>query len=124
MRKLAYGIAWLVPKFYLPCSSLDRDKLTPNMEQREKDAADPYIWHHGVRAGFGVALMRAIDETTSNFSKFSTPTFIFHGEFEEVCDFAGSRNLAEAKPDLVQIVRYDYPYHSIFHLMPEVKMRL
>lgn len=122
MRKLAYGIAFIAPKFYLPWSSLDRGKLTPNLEQQEKDAKDPYIWHHGVRAGFGIALMKAIDETTANFINYSTPTFVFHGEFDAVCDFAGSKSLAETKPDLVQIVRYDYPYHSLFHLMPEVRV--
>ena len=104
----------------MPWNSIDRAKLTPNLEQREKDAADPLLWHYGVRAGFGAAIIRAVDEATSNFENYSTPTFIFHGEFDDVCDYAGSRKLAEAKPDLVKIVRYEYPYHSLFHLMPKV----
>ena len=120
MIKLAHGLAWLAPTMYMPWNSIDRAKLTPNLEQREKDAADPLLWHYGVRAGFGAAIIRAVDEATSNFGNYSTPTFIFHGEFDDVCDYAGSRQLAETKPDLVKIVRYEYPYHSLFHLMPEV----
>ena len=120
MIKLAHGLAWLAPTLYMPWNSIDREKLTPNLEQRERDAADPMLWHYGVRAGFGAAIIRAVNETTSNFNNYCTPTFIFHGEFDDVCDYSGSKKLAEIKPDLVKIVRYEYPYHSLFHLMPEV----
>ena len=122
MKKLAWGLSGLAPTFYMPWNSLDRNKLTPNMEQREKDAADPLIWHYGVRAGFAVAMFNAVDETNAKFSEYSTPTYIFHSEFDDVCDYSGSLKLSETKPDLVKMVRYEYPYHSLLHLMPEVTL--
>ena len=105
----------------MPWNSIDREKLTPNLEQREKDENDPLLWHYGVRAGFAVEMFKALDETEKNLSAYSIPTFIFHGEFDDVCDYSGSLKLAELKPDLVKLVRYEYPYHSLFHLMPEVR---
>ena len=74
MKKMAWGVSCLAPTFYIPWKSLDRDILTPNMEQREKDAQDPLLWHYGIRAGFAVALFKAADETNAKFSEYSTPT--------------------------------------------------
>lgn len=119
LKRLAWGIARVFPRFYMPWNSIDREKLTPNLEQREKDENDPLLWHYGVRAGFAVEMFKALDETEKNLSAYSIPTFIFHGEFDDVCDYSGSLKLAELKPDLVKLVRYEYPYHSLFHLMPE-----
>ena len=110
----------MMPKLYMPWNSIDKSKLTPNMEQRNKDDNDPLLWHYGCRAGFAVAIFKAVDETTARFCDYSTPTYIFHSEFDDVCDYSGSVKFAEAKPDLVKIVRYEYPYHSLLHLMPEV----
>ena len=122
MKKMAWGVSCLAPTFYIPWKSLDRDILTPNMEQREKDAQDPLLWHYGIRAGFAVALFKAADETNAKFSEYSTPTYIFHSEFDGLCDYSGSLKLADSKPDLIKMVRYEYPYHSLFHLMPEVTL--
>ena len=120
MKKLAWSLSWMMPKLYMPWNSIDKSKLTPNMEQRNKDDNDPLLWHYGCRAGFAVAIFKAVDETTARFCDYSTPTYIFHSEFDDVCDYSGSVKFAEAKPDLVKIVRYEYPYHSLLHLMPEV----
>jgi len=119
MKQLAWGLSSLMPKLYMPWNSIDREKLTPNMEQREKDAADPLLWHYGCRAGFAVAMFKAVDEANAKFGDYSTPTYIFHSENDGICDYAGSLKLAETKPDLVKMVRYEYPYHSLLHLMPE-----
>ena len=120
MRRVAWGLSSILPRLYMPWNSLDRNKLTPNMEQREKDANDPLLWHYGVRAGFAVQMFIALDKTRQKFDEYSVPTFILHGEFDDICDYSGSLELVKAKPELVKMVRYDYPYHSLLHLMPEV----
>lgn len=120
MKKLAWGISAVLPRLYMPWNSLDRAKLTPNMEQRNKDEADPLLWHYGTRAGYAVEMFKAIDKTVSKFPEFSVKTFILHGKDDDICDYSGSVKFAEAQPELVEIVTYDYPYHSLLHLLPEV----
>ena len=120
MKKLAWGLSSLFPRLYMPWNSMDRSTLTPNLEQLAKDADDPLIWHSGVRAGFAVQMFKAIEQTEKRHSEYSVPTFILHSEFDKVCDYAGSVKFAQANPELVKVLRYDHPYHSLLHLMPQV----
>jgi len=69
-------------------------------------------------------MFTAVDDAVKKFGEYSVPTYIFHSEFDEVCDYSGSMKLVEAQPNLVKMVRYEYPYHSLLHLMPEDTQRV
>ena len=120
MRNLAWGMGSIMPKFYLPYASIDRDKLTPNLEYREKDAKDPLIWHAGVRAGMAIQIFTAVEDTRKKLNELEVKTVIFHGTNDDVCDISGSRELVELQPDIVELVPLELNYHSLLHLMPEV----
>ena len=69
MKKLAWTLSSIAPKFYLPWNSLDRTKLTPNQAQLDKDGADPLLWHYGTRAGMATAMFKAVAWANENLDK-------------------------------------------------------
>lgn len=124
MLKLAYMLSYVMPTFYLPWSSMDRNKITPNIEVQERDAADPLIWHYGTRAGHAVVMVEAVKQTEIESEALKVKAYVFHGTADEICDIEGGRKLAAKHPELVIMKEYEGVVHSLLHEMPETSKRI
>lgn len=124
MLRLAYMLSYVMPTFYLPWSSMDRNKITPNMEVQERDAADPLIWHYGTRAGHAVLMVEAVKQTELESEQLKVRTCVFHGTSDEICDIEGGRRLAAQHPNLVIMKEYEGVVHSLLHEMPDTSARI
>src|SRR5690606_7273330 len=79
--------------------SVPTARVAPEAISREPDeivryAADPLIYHGGVRADAGATLLQQGAELLRLASALQVDTLVLHGSADQVADVAGSRQLA------------------------------
>ena len=104
---------------YLPglkTSKVDPTSISRDPAEVELYKTDPLITLDGAKAGLGLALLNAINETKKGFSHFDYPVLIMHGGTDKITNPAGSQALYDqclSKDKTIKI--WDGAYHEIFN---------
>ncbi|MCF8590471.1 alpha/beta hydrolase [Gordonia liuliyuniae] len=95
----------------LPASGVSRDP-----EVVAAYEADPLVWHGGIRAGLGGALIAEMKTYPDRLGSLTIPTLILHGGADVLTNPDGSRMAARlAGGDDVTLAIYPELYHEIFN---------
>ncbi|MCF8605667.1 lysophospholipase [Gordonia sp. HY442] len=103
-------VPWL-PATALPASGVSRDpKVVAAYE------SDPLVWHGGIRAGLGGALIREMKTFPDRLPSLKLPLLILHGGADVLTNPDGSRMAARlAGSDDVTSTIYPGMFHEIFN---------
>ncbi|MGO3325809.1 alpha/beta hydrolase [Gordonia sp. (in: high G+C Gram-positive bacteria)] len=103
-------VPWL-PATALPASGVSRD---PNVVAAYE--SDPLVWHGGIRAGLGGALIGEMKTYPDRLPSLKLPLLILHGGADVLTNPDGSRMAARlAGSDDVTSTIYPGLYHEIFN---------
>ena len=101
---------WL-PATALPASGVSRDPAVVAAYE-----ADPLVWHGGIRAGLGGALIREMKTFPDRLGALKLPVLILHGGADVLANPDGSRMAARlAGSDDVTSTIYPGMFHEIFN---------
>lgn len=103
--------------------SVPTARVAPEAISREPDeivryAADPLIYHGGVRADAGATLLQQGAELLRLASALQVDTLVLHGSADQVADVAGSRQLAAAS-ERVTLLEQEGGFHELHHDAPD-----
>ncbi len=112
LNKLAGVIARLLPN--LPVASLNAAFISRDPDQVERYRSDPLVYHGGVRANAGHAMIEQGAALRAHAAELGVPTLVIVGTADGIADPEGSRELAAAssKVRLEEIVG---GYHELHH---------
>jgi alpha-beta hydrolase superfamily lysophospholipase len=111
-------ITKILAKFF---PRLQTTKLNPTSISRDPQtvaayAADPLIYHGGIKTGLGLAFLKAFDEVKPRFGEFDYPVLIMHGEADKLTNIKGSKELyAKAASQDKTLKIWEGAYHEIFN---------
>lgn len=78
--------------------------------------SDPLVYHGKIKVGFGLALLRAGEETLARAGDLTLPMLVMHGESDRIVSAEASRQLhARASSSDKTLIIYDGLYHEIFN---------
>lgn len=102
--------------------SVPTTKISPSTISREPSevaryAADPLVYHGGVRADAGATMLEQGGELLRMAHALSVDTLVVHGSADQVADVAGSRQLAAVSPR-VRLVEQAGGFHELHHDAP------
>ncbi|WOC11415.1 alpha/beta hydrolase [Gordonia sp. MP11Mi] len=101
---------WL-PATALPASGVSRDPAVVAAYE-----SDPLVWHGGIRAGLGGALITEMKTYPDRLRSLTIPTLILHGGADVLTNPDGSRMASRlAGGDDVTLTIYPELYHEIFN---------
>lgn len=98
-----------VPTTRVPAEAISRE---PNEIARY--AADPLIYHGGVRADAGATMLQQGAELLRLAGALQVDTLVLHGSGDQVADVAGSRQLAAAS-ERVTLLEQEGGFHELHH---------
>lgn len=114
MVKLAPVLGRIVP--WLPATALPASGVSRDPEIVAAYEADPLVWHGGIRAGLGGALIGEMKTYPDRLGSLTLPTLILHGGADVLTNPDGSRMAAaRAGSDDVTLTIYPELYHEIFN---------
>ena len=114
MRNIAGKLSNMMPKLAL-------DKLDPSLTTRDvavwqKYAADPLVYHGGMRARWGHEMLAAMDAFWLNVAKISLPILLIHGTDDKIIPVEGSEKyLAAISSQDKSLIKYPGFYHEAFN---------
>ncbi|XP_069101613.1 monoglyceride lipase-like [Argopecten irradians] len=95
------------------------EKLKTKDLSRDPDAVKEYeddklVFHDGIKAKWGLELLRSFDVMKAGFAKVDWPFLVLHGDHDKMCAVEGSQTLYdEAQSKDKQIKIYKGFYHQI-----------
>ena len=90
---LAPVLGRIAPKLFVP-SKIDGELLSRDPEVQRAYVEDPLVIA-GATAGLGLAILRAMEAATADVARISLPTYVSHGELDELVPVGASDCLAE-----------------------------
>lgn len=113
-QKVITFLAKIAPK--LKTIKLDPKSISTDPETVEKYQTDPLIYHEGVKAGMGVAMLNGINAIKPKFSAFDYPALIMHGGSDKITNIAGSKAFYEQSKSKDKSLKiWEGDYHEIFN---------
>ncbi len=112
LNRLAGVIARLLPN--LPVASLDPAFISRDPEQVERYRSDPLVYHGGVRANAGHAMIEQGEALRARAHELVVPTLVIVGTSDSIADPEGSREFAAAS-DTVRLEEIAGGYHELHH---------
>lgn len=112
--KVAPALGKIAP--WLPAAALPASGVSRDPEVVAAYEADPLVWHGGIRAGLGGALIREMKTYPDRLRALRLPVLILHGGADVLTNPDGSRMAARlAGSDDVTSTIYPGLYHEIFN---------
>ncbi|XP_052086433.1 monoglyceride lipase-like [Mytilus californianus] len=101
---------------------LDSKDLSRDSAVVKKYDDDPLVWHHGLKARWGVSFLKAMDTIKEKQSTIEGPFLTLHGDEDKLCDVEGSKKFyALAKSTDKEIKVYKGHYHQLHNELEEDK---
>lgn len=100
----------------LKTSKLDPKSISRDPGEVELYKTDPLVTKDGAKAGLGLALINAINESKKGFGSFDYPVLMMHGGADKITNPAGSQALydqCKSKDKTIKI--WEGAYHEIFN---------
>lgn len=114
-------VVWITKLLAKIFPRLQTTKLDPKSISRDSQtvaayAADPLVYHGGLKTGLGLALLNAINEVKGKFGAFDYPVLIMHGQADKITNIKGSQQLYEQAPSKDKTLKiWEGAYHEIFN---------
>ncbi len=100
-----------VPMRHLEMAGISRDPKV-----LEENRRDPLVYHGGIPAATGLALVRAVKFVQDHIDKFELPVLLLHGTADRMVTPDASQYLYEKLPPIDKTLKlYDGLYHEIFN---------
>ncbi|KAK3101261.1 hypothetical protein FSP39_002224 [Pinctada imbricata] len=105
-------------------------KLDPNLISRDPEIVkryndDPLVIHFGIKARWGVSLLKTLQRLEKECCNVQCPFLVLHGDQDKYCDMAGSQKLYdEAKSKDKQIKIYKDHYHQLHNELSDDKAKV
>ncbi|XP_063425360.1 monoglyceride lipase-like [Mytilus trossulus] len=101
---------------------LDSKGLSRDAAVVKKYDDDPLVWHHGLKARWGVSFLKAMDTIKEKQSTVEWPFLALHGDEDKLCDVEGAIKFHElAKSTDKEIKIYKGLYHQLHNELEEDK---
>ncbi len=102
----------------VPTTKLSADTISRDPAEVARYAADPLIYHGGVRADAGATMLQQGAELLRLAPALSVPTLVVHGSGDKIASVEGSRRLAAASPR-VRLAVQEGGYHELHNDAPD-----
>ncbi|GAA4665941.1 alpha/beta hydrolase [Gordonia humi] len=114
MVKLAPALGRIVP--WLPAAALPASGVSRDPQVVAAYENDPLVWHSGIKAGLGGALIREMKTFPERLPSLRIPTLVLHGGADVLANPEGSRMVERlAGGDDVTVTVYPGLFHEIFN---------
>lgn len=102
----------------IPTTKLSANTISREPSEISRYAADPLIYHGGVRADAGATMLQQGAELLRLAGALAVDTLVVHGSGDQIADVAGSRQLAAAS-ERVTLIEQEGGFHELHHDAPD-----
>lgn len=102
----------------IPTTRLSAETISREPDEIVRYAADPLIYHGGVRADAGATMLQEGANLLRLASALGVDTLVVHGSADQIADVAGSRQLSAAS-ERVKLVEHEGGFHELHHDAPD-----
>lgn len=100
----------------LPLAALDSSAVSRDPAVVSAYQNDPLVYHGKLRAGMGLAMLSAGDDTLARASKLTLPLLVMHGESDQLVPKLASQKVYEAASSKDKTLKiYTGLYHEIMN---------